>query len=68
MESLFLDMLTNPWLLTAVLAIVFFASIVRFGLGMGFGLTAAPLLAVVDLQLVPAITAMVLVVRGLQWA
>lgn len=54
MESLFLDTLTNPWLLTAVLAIVFFASIVRFGLVMGFGLTAAPLLAVVDLQLVHA--------------
>lgn len=54
MESLFLDTLTNPWLLSIVLAIVFFASIVQFGLGMGFGLTAAPLLAVVDPQLVPA--------------
>lgn len=46
----------SPWLLAAVLAIVFFAAIVQFGLGMGFGLTAAPLLAILDPELVPAST------------
>ncbi len=46
----------TPWLLPAILAIVWFAAIVQVGLGMGFGLTAAPLLAVLDPQLVPAST------------
>jgi uncharacterized membrane protein YfcA len=44
----------SPWLLVAILVIVFFAAIVQFGLGMGFGMTASPLLAVLDPQLVPA--------------
>lgn len=56
LEYLPLASLANPWLLTAVLAIVFFGAIVQFGLGMGFGLTAAPLLAIIDPQLVPAPT------------
>lgn len=56
LDLLPLASLANPWLLAAVLAIVFFAAIVQFGLGMGFGLTAAPLLAIIDPQLVPAPT------------
>ena len=56
LEILPLASLANPWSLTAVLAIVFFGAIVQFGLGMGFGLTAAPLLAIIDPQLVPAPT------------
>ncbi|MEZ5873068.1 MAG: sulfite exporter TauE/SafE family protein [Nitratireductor sp.] len=38
------------------MACVIAASVVQFGLGMGFGLTAAPLLALIDSQLVPAST------------
>lgn len=56
LEFVPLASLANPWLLAAVLAIVFFGAIVQFGLGMGFGLTAAPLLAIIDPQLVPAPT------------
>ncbi|MCV2870210.1 sulfite exporter TauE/SafE family protein [Defluviimonas sp. WL0002] len=44
----------SPLLLAAVLGIVFFAAIVQAGLGMGFGLAAAPLLALLDPELVPA--------------
>ena len=56
LEQLPLATLANPWLLAAVLSIVFFGAIVQFGLGMGFGLTVAPLLAIVDPELVPAPT------------
>lgn len=45
-----------PWLLAAVLAVVFLAAIVQINLGMGFGLTAAPLLALLDPALVPVPT------------
>ena len=45
--------LDMPWL-TLVGIIVVAAAIVQFGLGMGFGLTAAPLLALIDPELVPA--------------
>ncbi len=55
-DPLALHVLSTPWLLAPVLAIVFFAAIVQFGLGMGFGLTAAPLLALLDPELVPAST------------
>lgn len=44
----------SPLLLAAVLSIVFVAAIVQAGLGMGFGLAAAPLLALLDSALVPA--------------
>ncbi|MGF0540200.1 TSUP family transporter [Agrobacterium sp. ES01] len=50
------DLLSSPLLLAAVFAIVVAAAIVQAGLGMGFGLTAAPLLALIDPQLVPAPT------------
>ncbi len=48
--------LGSPWLAVAVFAIVFAAAIVQVGLGMGFGLTAAPLLALLNPDLVPAPT------------
>lgn len=54
LENLLPQSLANPWLLATVLVIVFFGAIVQFGLGMGFGLTAAPLLAIIDPDLVPA--------------
>ena len=37
----------QPWLILAVFVIVVAASVVQAGLGMGFGLTAAPLLALI---------------------
>ncbi|WP_101067700.1 TSUP family transporter [Roseovarius salinarum] len=49
-------LLSLPWLVAAVLAIVFVAAIVQINLGMGFGLTAAPLLALLDPALVPVPT------------
>lgn len=49
-------LLPSPWLMAAVAAIVVVAAIVQFGLGMGFGLTAAPLLALIDPALVPVPT------------
>ncbi|HPE24180.1 MAG: sulfite exporter TauE/SafE family protein [Rhodobacteraceae bacterium] len=49
-----MDLLAEPGVLAAVLAIVFFAGIVQAGLGMGFGLTAAPMVALLDPMLVPA--------------
>ena len=54
-----MDILQTPWLLAAVGAIVFVAAIVQFRLGFGFGLMAAPLLAVLDPVLVPAPTLMI---------
>jgi uncharacterized membrane protein YfcA len=52
----FAHLVASPLLLAAVFVIVSFAAIVQFGLGMGFGLTAAPLLALLDPALVPAPT------------
>lgn len=49
-------LLSAPWLVAAVLAVVFLAAIVQINLGMGFGLTAAPLLALLDPALVPVPT------------
>ncbi|WP_347310512.1 sulfite exporter TauE/SafE family protein [Defluviimonas sp. SAOS-178_SWC] len=54
MEALFAHVTTSPAVAALVLLIVFAASVVQFGLGMGFGLTAAPLLALIDPMLVPA--------------
>lgn len=48
--------LASPWIAAAIALIVVAAAIVQFGLGMGFGLMAAPLLALIDPQLVPAPT------------
>lgn len=45
---------SDPLIAVAVLAIVFAGSIVQAGLGMGFGLTVAPTLALIDPALVPA--------------
>lgn len=54
MEALLAHVTSSPALAALVLVIVFAASVVQFGLGMGFGLTAAPLLALIDPMLVPA--------------
>lgn len=56
LEQLPLAALGNPGLVALIIAIVFFGAIVQFGLGMGFGLTVAPLLAIIDPELVPAPT------------
>ncbi|WP_136657996.1 TSUP family transporter [Nitratireductor sp. XY-223] len=45
-----------PWMIAAVAIIVVLGSIVQSGLGMGFGLMVAPLLALLDPALVPAPT------------
>ena len=50
------SMLGSPGLIALVFVIVYFAAIVQVGLGMGFGLTAAPLLALINPELVPAPT------------
>jgi len=55
MDGLFAQ-LPSLWLALPVLAIVFAAAIVQFGLGMGFGMVAAPMLAVLDPELVPVPT------------
>jgi len=46
----------SPGIAASAVPIVVLGSVVQFGLGMGFGLTAAPLLALIDPQLVPAPT------------
>ncbi|WP_020680614.1 sulfite exporter TauE/SafE family protein [Marinobacterium rhizophilum] len=43
----------SPWLLLAIFVIVTLGTVVQSGLGMGFGLVAAPLLALIDPVLVP---------------
>ena len=43
----------SPTTLVLICAIVVFAAIIQAGIGMGFGLTAAPLLALIDPVLVP---------------
>ncbi len=40
-----MEVLSSPTLVIAIFAIVLAASIVQAGLGMGFGLASAPLLA-----------------------
>lgn len=45
-----------PWMFAAVAVIVTLGSVVQSGLGMGFGLMVAPLLALLDPALVPAPT------------
>lgn len=45
---------SEPLIALAVFAIVFAGSVVQAGLGMGFGLTVAPVLALIDPALVPA--------------
>ncbi|MEM9734781.1 MAG: sulfite exporter TauE/SafE family protein [Pseudomonadota bacterium] len=45
--------LSSPLIAVAVLAIVFIGAVVQVGLGMGFGLTVAPVLALLDPALVP---------------
>jgi len=47
---------SSLWVACIVGAIIIFGSIVQTGLGMGFGLTVAPLLALIDPALVPATT------------
>jgi uncharacterized membrane protein YfcA len=42
------------WIAATVLVIVTIGAIIQAGLGMGFGLTVAPVLALVDPALVPA--------------
>lgn len=56
METLIAHVTAAPGLALAVVVISFAASVVQFGLGMGFGLMAAPLLALIDPMLVPAPT------------
>lgn len=48
--------LASPGLVVAVTLIIAAGAVVQVGLGMGFGLTAAPLLALIDPSLVPAPT------------
>jgi hypothetical protein len=43
----------SPGLLVVIFLIVVFGTIVQSGLGMGFGLVAAPLLALIDPVMVP---------------
>jgi uncharacterized membrane protein YfcA len=59
--------LASPWVAAAIALIVVAAAIVQFGLGMGFGLMAAPLLALIDPQLVPAPTLIIGMVTSF-WA
>ncbi|MCF8485411.1 MAG: sulfite exporter TauE/SafE family protein [Rhodobacteraceae bacterium] len=59
MDWLFSHVMNDPWQAGLVFAIVVFASVVQFGLGMGFGLTASPLLALIDPVLVPGATLMI---------
>ncbi|TCO73940.1 sulfite exporter TauE/SafE family protein [Rhodovulum euryhalinum] len=59
MDDAVLHLVSSPLLLVALLVIVFAASIVQVGLGLGFGLVAAPLLALLDPALVPVPTLIV---------
>ncbi|PHP68694.1 sulfite transporter TauE/SafE [Zhengella mangrovi] len=56
MQDAFAHVAAAPWVAVAVVFIAMVAAVVQFGLGMGFGLTAAPLLALIDPQLVPVST------------
>lgn len=55
MDLVALTGLAAPWLVLVGIIVVA-AAIVQLGLGMGFGLTAAPLLALIDPELVPVPT------------
>ena len=61
-----MELLAAPGTFAAILAIVFFAAVVQAGLGMGFGIAAAPLLALLDPELVPA-TTMILGLASTVW-
>lgn len=56
LDAASMGVLGSPLLVTAVVLIIVAAAVVQVGLGMGFGLTAAPLLALIDPSLVPAPT------------
>lgn len=56
MHDAFAHVAAAPWVAAAVILIAMVAAVVQFGLGMGFGLTAAPLLALIDPELVPVST------------
>lgn len=56
MDALGFSGLSSPLVLATVALVIVAASLVQFGLGMGFGLMAAPLLALLDPALVPAPT------------
>ncbi|MFP1630487.1 TSUP family transporter [Zhengella sp. ZM62] len=56
MHDAFAHVAAAPWVAAAVVLIATVAAVVQFGLGMGFGLTAAPLLALIDPELVPVST------------
>ena len=49
-----LPALLPPWAIAAIALTVFLAAAVQVSLGMGFGMAAAPLLALIDPELVPA--------------
>lgn len=62
-----MDILSSPVLLAAIFAIVAAASVVQAGLGMGFGLASAPLLALIDPNMVPG-PVLILAVATSVWA
>ncbi len=62
-----MEVLSSPTLVIAIFAIVLAASIVQAGLGMGFGLASAPLLALIDPELVPGPVLIIAVVTSI-WA
>ncbi len=62
-----MEVLSSPMLAIAIFAIVVAASIVQAGLGMGFGLASAPLLALLDPELVPGPVLIIAVVTSI-WA
>lgn len=78
MPFLELPLFDTPFVVVLVALVVIAGAIVQSGLGMGFGLTAAPLLALIDPVLVPApslfiglVTGAVVAVReraGIDWA
>ncbi len=60
-----MEVLSSPMLVAAIFAIVVAASIVQAGLGMGFGLASAPLLALLDPVLVPGPVLIIAVVTSI---
>lgn len=56
MQEAIAHIAASPATAFAVILVAMAASVVQFGLGMGFGLTAAPLLALIDPVLVPVST------------
>lgn len=47
------ELVGGPWAALAVYGVIIVAAVVQSGLGMGFGMTAAPLLALINPELVP---------------